>query len=76
MIMEKTYDVIVIGAGISGLSVAHFLKKIASHNDTLLLEAGQRAGGAIQSFHQDGFLAEWGPHGFLDNAEESREIMA
>ncbi|MCK9296486.1 MAG: protoporphyrinogen oxidase [Desulfobulbaceae bacterium] len=73
--MEKISDVIIIGAGISGLAAAHFLKKLAPSLEVMLLEASGRAGGAIQSFHQDGFLAEWGPHGFLDNAEESREIL-
>jgi len=73
--MEKISDVIIIGAGISGLAAAHFIKKLAPSFEVMLLEAGDRAGGAIQSFHQDGFLAEWGPHGFLDNAEESREIL-
>jgi oxygen-dependent protoporphyrinogen oxidase len=73
--MEKIYDVIIIGAGISGLSAAHFIKKLSPSLEVMLLEASGRAGGAIQSFHQDGFLAEWGPHGFLDNAAESREIL-
>ena len=73
--MEKIYDVIIIGAGISGLSTAHFIKKLSPSLEVMILEASGRAGGAIQSFHQDGFLAEWGPHGFLDNAAESREIL-
>jgi len=64
--MEKISDVIIIGAGISGLSAAHFIKKLAPSLEVMLLEASSRAGGAIQSFHQDGFL---------DNAEESREIL-
>jgi len=73
--MEKITDVVIIGAGISGLSAAHFVKKMIPSFDVMLLEAEGRAGGAIQSFAQDGFLAEWGPHGFLDNAAESREIL-
>ncbi|MBI4793406.1 MAG: protoporphyrinogen oxidase [Deltaproteobacteria bacterium] len=73
--MEKIMDVVIIGAGISGLSAAHFIKKLIPSSDVMLLEAEGRAGGAIQSFAQDGFLAEWGPHGFLDNAAESREIL-
>lgn len=73
--MENKYDVIIIGAGVSGLSAAHFLKKMSPATKVLLLEQGSRAGGAIQSFHEKGYLAEWGPHGFLDNVEESREIL-
>ncbi|MCB2184139.1 MAG: protoporphyrinogen oxidase [Desulfobulbaceae bacterium] len=74
--MSKLYDVIIVGAGISGLSAAHFLKKHAPSLQVRLLEKSERAGGAIQSFHEEGFLAEWGPHGFLDNAPDSREILA
>ncbi|MBI5559099.1 MAG: protoporphyrinogen oxidase [Deltaproteobacteria bacterium] len=73
--MEKVYDVVIIGAGISGLAAAHFAQKFAPACDVVLLEESGRAGGAIQSFHKNGFVAEWGPHGFLDNAVESREIL-
>jgi oxygen-dependent protoporphyrinogen oxidase len=73
--MEKISDVVIIGAGISGLSAAHFVKKLLPASAVMLLETSDRAGGAIQSFAQEGFLAEWGPHGFLDNAAESREIL-
>lgn len=73
--MEKHYDVIIIGAGLSGLGTAHFLRKLAPSLRVLLLEKGERPGGAVRSFHEDGFLAEWGPHGFLDNVPESQEIL-
>jgi len=73
--MEKNYDVIIVGSGLSGLSVAHFLQKYHLGVKMLILEQSSRAGGAIQSFQQDGFLAEWGAHGFLDNVEASRELL-
>ncbi|MFH2131974.1 MAG: protoporphyrinogen oxidase [bacterium] len=69
------HDVIIVGAGLSGLSIAHFLKKLRPDLELLLLEKSDRPGGAIQSLNTDGFLAEWGPHGFLDNIEESRELL-
>ncbi len=73
--MKQNYDIIIIGSGISGLATAHFLRKLKPDAQVLLLEKGDRAGGAIKSFRQNGFLAEWGPHGFLDNVPESREIL-
>lgn len=73
--MKKDYDVIIIGAGLSGLSSAHFLNKLSPRLKVLLLEKTGRPGGAVQSYKKDGFLAEWGPHGFLDNAPASREIL-
>lgn len=74
-IMENISDVVIVGAGISGLATAHFLRKLAPELRVLLVEGGERPGGAIRSFRQDGFLAEWGPHGFLDNVPESRELL-
>jgi len=71
----KKHDVIIVGAGLSGLSVAHFLKKARPDIDLLLIEKSPRPGGAIRSHEEEGFLAEWGPHGFLDNIEEARELL-
>lgn len=43
----KTYDIIVIGAGISGLSLAHYCAQAG--RSTLVLEKSQRAGGLFHS---------------------------
>ena len=53
-------DVVVIGAGISGLTCAYRLK--ASGLDVSLLEASTRAGGVIQSESIGGYLIERGPN--------------
>jgi len=68
--------VVIIGGGLSGLSVAHFIKKIKPQYDVIVVERASRAGGAIQSLREQGFLAEWGAHGFLDNVAESQELLA
>jgi oxygen-dependent protoporphyrinogen oxidase len=73
--MDKINDVIIVGGGLSGLCVAQFLEKANPEAEVLILEKGDRPGGAIQSFQQDGFLAEWGAHGFLDNIEQSRRLL-
>jgi len=74
--MPEHHEVIIIGAGLSGLSAAHFLRKYTPDLDILVLEQTERPGGAVHSFKEQGYLAEWGPHGFLDNAPESRELLA
>ncbi len=69
-------DVIIVGAGLSGLACAHFLKKRHPSLSICLLEKTERVGGVIDSLAEDGFLAEAGPHGFLDNKPESQEMLA
>ncbi len=73
---SKMLDVIIAGSGLSGLAVGHFLEKLRPGLKVLLLEKTSRPGGAIRTLREDGYLAEWGPHGFLDNVEESRELLA
>jgi protoporphyrinogen/coproporphyrinogen III oxidase len=74
--MAEQWDVIVVGGGLSGLAAAHFLSKLRPELSVLILEKGTRPGGAIRSFAAEGYLAEWGPHGFLDNTPESLELLA
>ncbi len=73
--MAENHQVIIIGGGLSGLATAHFLRKQEPNLDLLILEGGKRPGGAVRSFKNEGFLGEWGPHGFLDNNPESRELL-
>jgi protoporphyrinogen oxidase len=55
------YDVIIVGAGISGLSLAHYCAK--GGLKTLVLEAGPRPGGTLHSQEfPGGFWLELGAH--------------
>ena len=74
--MPETHEIIIVGAGLSGLSVAHFLGRSAEGLDLLILEQDDRPGGAVRSFQEQGYLAEWGPHGFLDNNPASRTLLS
>lgn len=71
----RQVDVLIVGAGLSGLSVARFLQEDRPELSLLVLEKGERAGGAILSHSEEGYLAEWGAHGFLDNCAESRRLI-
>ena len=56
-------DVIVVGAGISGLACAHRLQKLGF--ETLVLESSDRIGGVIRSERVEDYLVEWGPSSLL-----------
>ncbi len=66
-----TSKVVVLGGGISGLSFAFELQRLAKGAgralDLTVLERGARAGGKIQSEQAEGFLLEAGPNGYLDS---------
>ena len=63
--------VVILGAGISGLSTAYAVEQLAKQAEleveTLVLEKLDRMGGKIWSVREEGFLCEWGPNGFLDS---------
>jgi oxygen-dependent protoporphyrinogen oxidase len=58
--------VVIVGAGISGLSLAYRLHQAAPGIEITVLEAGSRVGGKVWTEHRDGFTVECGPNGFLD----------
>jgi oxygen-dependent protoporphyrinogen oxidase len=63
-------DVVVIGAGISGLVCAYRLKSLGA--DVLLIEQSDRVGGVIQSNEIDGYLVERGPN----STQGTEELLA
>ena len=67
---------IIIGGGISGLSLAYFLLERNPSLDITVLEAEKSAGGKIWTDKTDGFLCEGGVNGFLDNRPKTLELAA
>ncbi|MGD8561517.1 MAG: FAD-dependent oxidoreductase [Desulfarculaceae bacterium] len=55
--MSDYAHTIILGGGLTGLSLARFLG-----GDTLVLEAGERPGGLCRSFSKDGFTYDIGGH--------------
>ena len=74
--MSNHRNTIIIGGGLSGLIIAHKLKQNDPENRFVILEKNGQTGGVIRSFQENGYLAEIGPHGFLDNCQESRTLLA
>jgi oxygen-dependent protoporphyrinogen oxidase len=57
---------LIIGGGISGLSLAHWLDLADHPVGWELWEATERLGGTIGTDRVDGYSIDWGPNGFLD----------
>jgi protoporphyrinogen/coproporphyrinogen III oxidase len=66
-------SVAIIGAGITGLIAAFYLKRQGV--PVTVYEAGARAGGVIQSARQNGFLAESGPNTILETSPKISELI-
>ncbi len=63
-------NILIIGGGITALSVLHYLKKKYAERrdiDFLLFEKNDYAGGSICTFDCGGCLVEGGPNGFRDS---------
>jgi len=70
--MEKV-DVLIIGAGISGLTFAHYCKQRGF--STLILEKTSRAGGLVDSVQFDDFWVELGAHTCFNTYGNLLKIM-
>ncbi len=57
---SETKSVVVIGAGLTGLTAAHFLNRRGCR--VRVLERSERPGGVIRSIREEGFLVEGGPN--------------
>ncbi len=65
--------VAIIGAGITGLTAAFYLKRAGFA--VTVFEAGSRAGGVIQSIRENGFLAEFGPNTILETSPKIKQLV-
>mgnify|MGYP006236889403 CR=1 FL=1 len=70
----KKVDNLIIGAGITGLSLAHFLKKF--NQDFIIVESSERIGGNINTISKKGFTLENGPNTLLLDNESIKTLVA
>jgi oxygen-dependent protoporphyrinogen oxidase len=66
-------SVAIIGAGITGLTAAFYLKR--SGVPVTVYEASDRVGGAIQSIRAEGYLAEFGPNTILETSPKVTQLV-
>jgi protoporphyrinogen/coproporphyrinogen III oxidase len=72
MQMEQE-KVTILGAGISGLATAYWLRKQGVQ--VQVLESRTEAGGSMQSQRKDGFLIDYGPNSGLDTTPLIGELV-
>ncbi|MCE9551926.1 MAG: protoporphyrinogen oxidase [Planctomycetes bacterium] len=65
---------VVIGGGISGLAAACRLAELAPTDEVLVLEAGPRLGGVLQTVRRDGFLIEQSADNFITDVPWGVEL--
>ncbi|MBN1768884.1 MAG: protoporphyrinogen oxidase [Prolixibacteraceae bacterium] len=66
-------DIVIIGAGLTGLATAHYLKKAGF--SVAVIEKENRTGGVINSHHEAGFLFESGPNTGVISWPEVAELF-
>ena len=66
-------SVAIIGAGITGLTAAFYLKR--GGVPVTVYEASDRVGGAIQSVRAEGYLAEFGPNTILETSPKVTQLV-
>jgi len=70
---QKTTDVLIIGAGIAGLSAAKLLKQAGKR--VLVIEASDATGGRVRSDLQDGFILDRGFQILLTAYPEAKKLL-
>src|SRR6267142_7121374 len=66
-------SVAIIGAGITGLTAAFYLKRKGVL--VTVYEGSDRVGGVIQSLRRDGYLAEFGPNTILETSPKIGQLV-
>lgn len=66
-------SVAIIGAGITGLTAAFYLKRKGI--PVTVYESTGRVGGVIQSVQRDGYLAEFGPNTILETSPKIGQLV-
>jgi oxygen-dependent protoporphyrinogen oxidase len=66
--------IVIVGAGISGLSLAYRLQQRLPDADIAVLERDSRPGGTAWTLRDQGFQIEIGPNGFLDTKPTTLQL--
>jgi oxygen-dependent protoporphyrinogen oxidase len=65
----------IVGAGLSGLATAFYVKRARPGTELVIFEAGSRPGGTLQTEDVQGFRFEAGGNGFLTNKPDCLKLV-
>ena len=68
-------NIVIVGGGLTGLSVAFRLKQLAPELSLAVLEPRDRPGGNVGTEEHRGFRVERGPNGFLDRTPAVPDLV-
>lgn len=73
--MSKKHNprIAIIGAGLTGLTTAYYLKRAGS--EVHIFEKAERVGGVIKTLHENGFTFETGPNTGVLSHPEAAELL-
>ena len=63
--INKNEKIVIVGAGMAGLTAAAYLTKL--NYNVLLLDKNDRSGGLVNTFERDGFFFDTGPRAFVNS---------
>jgi protoporphyrinogen/coproporphyrinogen III oxidase len=67
--------VAVLGAGISGLAAAFHIQETHPDIEVTVFDRAPRAGGCVQTLHEDGYTMELGPDSLLAGKPAARDLL-
>ena len=70
----KQVDIIILGSGISGLTLGFYLQK--KNKDFLIFDSSKSIGGNISTKNKKGFICENGPNTVLINNESVKDLIS
>ena len=73
MKVKRKTDVIIAGAGLTGLTTAFYIMKQGL--DVAVLEKNDRVGGVVRTFRENGFIYEGGPNTGVLSHPEAAELF-
>lgn len=75
--MREKYKTIIVGAGISGLTLANeLIKRGHPKEELLVVDQSDRTGGLIRTTKSEGYITEWGPEGLRGGKPGTEKIFS